>query len=711
MNSLSFIPEVETRNIDPKDVKFKLQTIENLFRQDIHKVLQLFEKSDECIFITCQNGDILSTNTRFALMLGYSSKEEIVGQNMMKVFDSKTHDTILDDLVDLFEHGLFPYRKRTAIDLQKRTFPIDFRMVLLTDSNNNTAGLLGIFKKRSSTPVNFNAINNDDFNAIFNHIPSLIFVLDKNINVVNVNDAALQIAKKLKEDAVGIRPGNILNCVNSYDSPKGCGHGKKCNNCLIRNTVIDTLENGKTNVKIESPFSLSVGEQLMEMTILVSSVNINGKNEPQILVVIDDITDRKKTEQIIQNKELELKKSNDNLQQLNEQLYSSYQDIQRYNVQLKKAKEKAEQYDKLKTAFLANISHEIRTPLNGILGFTELLTKPGISPERKDEYYGIIKNSSARLLSIMNDLIEVAQIETGDVEINNTVFSLKTIFLEVIEIYHDQIHAKGLTFSAHLDEKYTELPLRTDKEKLLRIFFNLINNAIKFTSKGNIETGVIVENDKLTFYVKDTGPGIPNINNDDIFDKFKKGKIAKFETGVGIGLYLSKSYIELLGGRIWVESLVDKGTSFYFSLPKHNYNQNSQAPSEPNNIDYADINWQDKTVLIVEDEEYNVKYLKEILKKTNAYIVHAATAALAIDLYKMLPHIDIILLDIKLPDSSGYEVAKTLRDEGCKVKIIAQTAYAMESDRDSAIAAGCNDYMSKPIKPAILIEMLQKYLA
>lgn len=254
------------------------------------------------------------------------------------------------------------------------------------------------------------------------------------------------------------------------------------------------------------------------------------------------------------------------LKSINEELEKKNREYHKVNIELLTAKEKAEESDKLKTAFLANVSHELRTPLNGIIGFAELLAKKELSPEKKKQYLEIIKKSGSQLMNFINDIIEISRIETGQTEVARQSFSVDELMKSVYDFYkHQCLHPDVMFVLGTIEDTEIE----SDESKIRQILNNLIGNAIKFTSSGKIETGVMLKKNMAEFYVKDTGMGIRQEDKERIFDRFMQGKTKGnvINKGSGLGLAIAKNYAELLGGKLWFESEWGKGTCFYFSVP------------------------------------------------------------------------------------------------------------------------------------------------
>lgn len=383
----------------------------------------------------------------------------------------------------------------------------------------------------------------------------------------------------------------------------------------------------------------------------------------------------------------------------------------RAEIDLRQAKDKAEEYNNLKTAFLQNMSHEIRTPMNGILGFTELLSEPDLTGEIQMEYINIIRSSGQRMLNIINDLMDVSLIESGQVEISNTSFNLNEEIMSIYRFFLPEADAKSLRLlytSAGFGSKNIVF---TDKEKLYAVLSNLVKNAIKYTDKGFVEIGLQKINDEYIFSVKDSGIGIPGEKREMIFDRFVQADltISKPYEGAGLGLAIAKAYVELLGGRIWVESELGKGSQFYFTLPV----SESQTPEMKESEMVHKISpggGSAFNVLIAEDTESSDFYLTQLLKKYSKAIFHVKNGLHAVEVFKNNPGIDLILMDIKMPEMDGYQATRLIREFDKQVIIIAQTAYALTGDREKALHAGCNDHVTKPIKRETLLNIISKYL-
>ena len=371
------------------------------------------------------------------------------------------------------------------------------------------------------------------------------------------------------------------------------------------------------------------------------------------------------------------------------------------------ARKKAEESDKLKSAFLANMSHEIRTPLNGVLGFTNLLiNNDNLSQEEKRNYTSIINNCSEGLLQVINDILEISKIESGTLKIVSSPFQLDNTLNDLLSIYEKKIGEFGKDISLTLLSDYTNIILNTDKNRLQQILINLLDNALKFTEKGRVQFGVeSIKNNRIYFMVCDTGIGIPKEMKDIVFERFRQinSNRNQINSGNGLGLSIVQKLIDLMGGKVWIDSEYLEGSCFKFYLPYSSLDTEIEKHSsfkKNNSLDSLNI-------LLVEDDEASRLVVSELLSNSCNNLFLAVNGASAYEISKT-KNIDLILMDIGLPDINGLEVVKEIRKINNEVVIIAQTAFAMQSDRELALSAGCNDFLSKPITLDELVEKISR---
>ncbi|MBT3207826.1 MAG: response regulator [Bacteroidetes bacterium] len=376
-------------------------------------------------------------------------------------------------------------------------------------------------------------------------------------------------------------------------------------------------------------------------------------------------------------------------------------------------KKNSESNYKLQSSFLENMSHEIRTPMNTVIGFSSLLAAPEISDNKRKEYSSMIYQSSVRLLKFLDDLIDLEKIESNNISIIEGACQVNLIINELFHTFNEVRKKMGLKYvSLRINNECIndDIIIQSDKYRIRQVLGFLIENALRYTDIGNIEIGFRYKKEELEFYVQDSGIGISKTHINEIFKKYyqvnKSDK--KRYRGIGIGLYISYELAKLLGGSISVSSTLGKGSTFYLKLPLLKL---EEIPKEiPRfEIDIEDLNWENKTILIAEDEKMNYRLLKEILTPTKAKIISVQNGEHAVEICKSNRKIDIVLMDIQMPILNGYDATRQIKHFNKKIPIIAQTAYAHAGEKAKSISAGCDDYISKPIDPKTLLYKINKY--
>ena len=391
--------------------------------------------------------------------------------------------------------------------------------------------------------------------------------------------------------------------------------------------------------------------------------------------------------------------------------------IKKINEELIKAKQKAEENDNLKTAFLNNISHEIRTPLNGILGFLSILQNDDLTTSEREEYTKVINESAYRLMNTINDITELSQIQKGQIRLNESEFSVISLWEELVDQYKHDAEVKGLAFIVRNELPENATYINTDRLKLIRILSKLLSNAIKFTREGSVELSIRLKqtiNDipdctELEFSIRDTGIGIPENKLQSIFERFiqvDNSNTRQFE-GTGLGTTIAKAFVEMLGGTLEVESKVGSGSVFCFTIPYRTQSGKNITLLNSDTIESGKRSDLLK-ILIAEDDEASVMLLSLVIKSLCRELLIVRTGVEAVETCRNNPDIDLVLMDIRMPDMDGYTATRQIRLFNQKVVIIAQTAHALTSDREEALESGCNDFILKPIQKIKLIELIQK---
>jgi signal transduction histidine kinase len=389
---------------------------------------------------------------------------------------------------------------------------------------------------------------------------------------------------------------------------------------------------------------------------------------------------------------------------------------QHMEAELRKAKKEAEESDKLKSAFLANMSHEVRTPMNGIMGLAHLLANPEVEGETKQEYVNLILNSGNVLISLLDDIMDVSRIEANQVVASKENFRLNELIRELHGFFSTELEVMGkkvLDLSYKLDLDDASSIIHTDRVKLRQILVNLLSNALKFTDTGRIEFGYRLQHDQsLLFYVSDTGIGISPEKQKRIFERFVQAdnSLSRHFGGSGLGLSICKGFVDLLGGKIWVDSSPNQGAKFYFTLP--DINQSGKTAEKPvrQKLTASDRNWEDKTILIVEDDQINYQLLEVVLKRTGVNLLHAVTGMDAVRFCEEQEHIDLVLMDVQLPEMNGFEAIKLIKQGRPDIPIIVQTANSMNEEKNRADEAGCQGFMTKPISLNKFMSEVDKFM-
>jgi len=685
--------EIETQNEEYKQINEELKQAKEKIEESEDKFRSIFDFSQQPVFITNIEGTIVDADKKFYEVTGYS-KAVIIGKNVneFNFFNKDVREKFLHKLkikgfVDDFEMEFTTKNKliytilmyANIVQINEKPHIIT-SIANITELKDSQLALSKINIELSIKNNEFEALNeeylaqNEELKDSFNQIQNI------NTNLLEAKEEAEENEKKFKAITNQSTEGITVADIDGdyvFVNPAFCkmsGYTKKellkmtVFDMKSKNQVHDSFYNSKTNME---GLPIRVNLQKKDGTEYITEIvgkNIEINKQKLVLGTIRNITERVKKE-----KELII------------------------------AKEKAEESDQLKTEFLNNMSHEIRTPLNGILGFSKLLDKPELEFNKRKHYTSIIQNSGNQLLQIIDDILEISRLETKQVKILNNEVCLNDLLLQLFSIF--DIKAKENQTPLYLKKGLPdrESTILTDETKLNKILSNLLENAIKFTNQGFIEMGYKIVPDgtdvplgmSLQLYIKDTGIGIDAEMQKTVFERFSQveKKLSQKVGGLGLGLSLAKENVELLGGKIDLESEKGKGTTFFVTLP--------YIPAFPN-VDLKKL--EDKpdifTVLIVEDEEINLLYLEELLERMEFDIktIHAKTGKEAIEICKQNKGISIVLMDLKLPVMNGYEATKQIKGIYPELPIIAQTAYSTKAEKNKALDAGCDDFISKPIK-------------
>jgi CheY-like chemotaxis protein/nitrogen-specific signal transduction histidine kinase len=389
--------------------------------------------------------------------------------------------------------------------------------------------------------------------------------------------------------------------------------------------------------------------------------------------------------------------------------------------ELHKTREIALRSDKLKSAFLANMSHAIRTPMNAIIGFSELIGMNSVKSITKFEYSRIINEKGQQLLSLIDDLIEISRIESGKLELSYTPINLDEFMNEIFSSTLQKKLKAGKDQVDLIVEKKSQEgfgQIQSDPGRIQQILNNILVFSIRNTSKGSIKFGYTIKDPKtIEFYVVDSGIGLNKDDQKIIFDYFWQFEDITHQhiADNGLALTIAKNLVELLGGKISLNSELNKGNEFFFTLPIEKPGKASETllaeTVSQTETGRLEPNWKNKVILVVEDDEVNYQFIEALLEKTQVQLLHAENGDQALELCKTINKIDLILMDIKLPERNGYEITREIKSFRNEIPIIAQTAFQINEVRKKCLDAGCEDVISKPVEIELILQIINKYLS
>lgn len=624
---------------------------------------KLFNGAPEAIVLVDKNSVGLRVNEEFEKLFGYKA-DEVMGERIDELLAPEGYREEAANITrkiwageKVWEETVRQRKNGTLVNVSLLGVPVE--------TGQGEPAVYGIYRDITERKFAEQQLKESQikFKTLFESANDAIFLMEGH-NFVDCNDRVLSMFGCNKEEIIGETPFKF----SPEYQPDGSNSRDRINS-LINKTLEGKPQSFEwQHLRIDgTPFTAEIGLNRIEL-----------KNHVYIQAIIRDITKRKEAEQ-----------------------------------ELLKAKEKAEESDRLKSAFLANMSHEIRTPMNHIIGFIDMLTDPDLEEEEREEYTALIKNSSNTLLQLINDIIDISKIESGQLEIVKKEFSLNNFLNDIIESakHEMEIQEKQHLELIHPERAKEDKKLISDPYRLKQIANNLISNAIKFTHEGKIEFGLeIRKNNRFYFYVKDTGIGIPEKEKEMIFQRFRQVDYSYTREygGTGLGLAICKGLSHILGGSIHLESTEGEGSLFSVEIPLKSPQQEKPEPRKVQIFD-SSYNWSGKTILVVEDDHINAKYLKTILKLPGANILVAKTGQEALDLADT-EKIDLVLMDIQLPGMDGFATTRRMKEIRPKIPIIAQTAYATPGDEANCMKAGCNDYVPKPIERQVLMQKINEYL-
>jgi signal transduction histidine kinase/CheY-like chemotaxis protein len=513
--------------------------------------------------------------------------------------------------------------------------------------------------------------------------PLILIWLDRGVRIRKVSYGISRLTDQRAETITGLRYGEAFGCIHHLEDARGCGFAPLCKNCELRKMVEDTLNTGEGRYIEQVSQAFRQRGHSGSRLFSVATTFLDQGDEVLVMASMWDITHQKTVEA----------------------------ELKRLNQQLSEAMQKAEEGNQLKTAFLSNLSHEIRTPINGIMGFAQILLERETDEQQRKEYLEIIYRQTGKLMENITDLIEISKAASDQLDVNSTRFNVANLLHNLQQEYKAKLKdVAGDSVSLRLDLAGSVF-VCADHQKLRKVLEHLLDNAVKFTPEGEIRLGFeITDQQEYRFYVRDTGIGIPLEKQTEVFESFRQVDegLSRQHQGSGLGLSLAKHYVEIMGGRIGLHSEEGKGTCFYFYVSEDL--DSIRKPAIPEAMEEHATNWNNKTLLLVEDDPSSQLYLKEALLPTGMEVLVSGTGRQALQLIEQINKPDLVLMDIRLPDISGLEVIRVIRDRGCRVPVIAQTAHAMEKDRLTCLQNGADEFISKPVSIRELMSVIDKWI-
>ncbi|MFB6319226.1 hybrid sensor histidine kinase/response regulator [Saccharicrinis sp. FJH54] len=390
-------------------------------------------------------------------------------------------------------------------------------------------------------------------------------------------------------------------------------------------------------------------------------------------------------------------------------------EIEKKLEKLIREKETAEYNDRLKSTFLANLAHDIRIPLTSISGFAEMMIEDDFSDDDKRGFARIIERNTENLVQIINDIIDVSKIESGQMELVKSVFNPEQLFLDMFNQYQGELErARKTDVSIKIElPENREILILADKLRLKQILIQLLDNAVKYTHTGTIRFGYKSGRGKeIEVFVRDTGIGIPKEKQDNIFRLFKKDEeiYTKPYGSNGLGLHIVKNIADLMGAGLNFSSVPHEGTSFSFALPVYDQTNSSLSKVRKSKIKKTISPWTNKKILVVDDIKEIYEYIRLSLRNSNVTCLYANSGDSAIKIIETISDIDLILMDIQMPGKSGIETLEELRAHKLSIPVIALTAFALTGDKEKFLEQGFNEYISKPIRQNDLFKTLKAFL-
>ncbi len=622
---------------------------ENALKQSQYKFRMLFEGHSSIMLVIDESGNIIDANPAAATFYGWPI-EKLCTMHLDTI-TTRSHEAVMSDLLKFkaSKQNRFTTLHRKAdgslhdVEVVQNTIAIGSNMVFYCIMNDITE------RKQAESQLK-------KLSLALQQSPTVVVITDPEGNIEYVNHAFSAHTGYSAEEARGKNP-RILKSGLMPDS----FYEDLWQTILSGRIWRGEMQNKKKN-----------GELFWERAVISAMMNNDGV-VTNFVAVKEDITAEKK-------------------------LWD----------ELTAAKDHAEESDRLKSAFLANISHEIRTPMNGILGFSEILKDPHLTGEEQEEFISLIQKSGNRMLNLITELIDISLYDAGETTLQITDTPVNALLHDLYAFFKPESEVKRLSLNCTCALSDEESTIETDSGKLTRILTSLIQNALTFTSTGTIDFGYTRIGSSLEFYVLDTGIGVPAAMQQKIFERFRQAddSLTRNYEGSGLGLSISKAYVEMLGGTIQVESREGQGSRFSFTLP-NNWPRSSKMPPASSVIQKPAKTSPGMTILIAEDDDVCRLLLQENLIGENITILYAVNGKEAVEQVTCHPEITLVLMDIKMPVMNGLEATRLIKQQRPDLPVIAQSAFISKKDREKAREAGCDRFIPKPIYKSELLEVIQ----
>ncbi|PCH68962.1 MAG: hypothetical protein COC06_08495 [Bacteroidales bacterium] len=682
-----------------EDFTILMKSIEELKSQGITDFNSYFEKHPEVLVELTQQVIIVDVNQATVNLYKAKSKKDLIG-NLAKTFLPESLSVFKKELLAIINGDTYFTKEAKVKTLEGEIVEVIIKLFYTKHGDKYTGyvSTTDITARKTSEMALQKSQN--IFELVMNSIDALVYAADIETHEI------LFINKKMKDkfgDDISIKCYSTMQVGQAEPSDFSLNH------LIIKDGKPSGVHNWEFKNKLSnkwyyiSDFAIEwIDGRLVRFEIATDITSLKES----------DIALKQKNNEFLQlNSELE--STNKEYEALNLEYKTINSKILKTNIELEKAKEKAIESDLLKSAFLANMSHEIRTPMNTIIGFSDLLGEPNLPVERRHKFLKLVQSSSEHLLRIIDDIIDVSKIELNQLKISKKSCLLNDLLYEIKESQSMMkiVKAKeNITLQLNIPENTKNLNIICDPTRFRQIVYNLVSNAYKYTNEGFVEIGYSISDQEsmVHLYVRDTGFGIQPDMFHLIFERFRQIENKNLQEGTGIGLSITKGLVQLLGGKIWLKSEVDKGSTFHFTIP---ISELSKSPAKKINdtTQQNDINLSRSLIYIAEDDISSFLLLKELLCSTGAILKHAVNGKELIKLINTQTP-DLILLDINMPIMNGFEAIGIIREMHPTVPVIAQTAYAMAEEREKCIFVGCNDYISKPVNAALLLKTIKKYL-